>query len=147
MWLREMTAADVAAVAVLERSCFSDAWSEKLLSEMLSSGMDGAFVLEDGGSIIGFVNPRVNAPEGELMRIAVMPAYRGKGLSNLLMKRAMLYFSQHGAKDVTLEVRTGNTPAVALYESFGFRREGLRKGYYRDPVDDAAIYWKRNTEG
>ena len=45
-----------------------------------------------------------------------------------------------GIQNVLLEVRTGNLPAVALYESCGFRRLGVRSRYYPDTNEDALIY-------
>ena len=55
-----------------------------------------------------------------------------------------------GAEAFTLEVRTGNQPAIRLYEKFGFIGEGVRKGFYKaalgrngDDREDALIMWKR----
>ena len=53
---------------------------------------------------------------------------------------------ERGTGTFTLEVRAGNTPAVRLYESLGFRAEGIRRNFYRDPEEDALIMWKRETE-
>ncbi|MEF2678977.1 MAG: ribosomal-protein-alanine N-acetyltransferase, partial [Bilophila wadsworthia] len=39
-----------------------------------------------------------------------------------------------------LEVRISNAPAIHLYESFGFRQAGKRRGYYQDTGEDALIY-------
>ena len=47
-----------------------------------------------------------------------------------------------GIESYTLEVRAGNQAAIALYEGFGFREAGLRKGYYEDNGEDAIIMWK-----
>jgi ribosomal-protein-alanine N-acetyltransferase len=44
-----------------------------------------------------------------------------------------------GAGKVELEVRSANTGAMGLYERLGFRVEGKRKGYYREPDDDAVL--------
>jgi ribosomal-protein-alanine N-acetyltransferase len=40
-------------------------------------------------------------------------------------------------------VRLSNTPAIRLYESLGFKGEGVRPGFYERPVEDALIMWKR----
>jgi ribosomal-protein-alanine acetyltransferase len=146
MWVRKMEAADLAETAELERICFSDAWSEHILTDLLDSSMDAAYVLEDKNRIIGFVNARAIGDEGELLRIEIMPERRGEKLSRILMDRAMAYFKNHGVQDVTLEVRSQNIPAIALYEKYGFAKEGQRREYYHNPPDDALIYWKRKTE-
>ena len=40
---------------------------------------------------------------------------------------------------IHLEVRKGNETAIRLYERLGFERDGIRKGYYTDPVEDAVL--------
>ena len=81
--LRAMTVDDISAVKQIEQTCFSDAWSEKLLSDLLESEWDEAWVLTDtDGTRIGYANFRFLAGEGELMRIAVLPEHRGCGESN-----------------------------------------------------------------
>lgn len=62
---------DLPAVRALELECFSDAWSEKLLQDLLTSSWDKAWVLKEDETVCGYCNFRVIAGEGELMRIAV----------------------------------------------------------------------------
>ena len=120
--LRAMTADDLPAVERIEQTCFSDAWSEKLLSDMLESEWDEAWVLADEkNSVIGYANFRFLAGEGELMRIAVLPEYRGHGESKKLMDRLEISSREKEAPDLTLEVRAGNTPAINLYKFYGFQ--------------------------
>ena len=47
-------------------------------------------------------------------------------------------------KFITLEVRVGNIPAIGLYEKYGFKSLGVRKGYYQDNNEDALIMWTEN---
>ena len=142
--LRPMTENDVQQVAEVEKLCFSDAWSEKLVADLLTSSFDETWVLEHlNGEMIGYINLRFLAGEGELMRIAVKPAYRGYGYSRKLMDRMMISAKEQQASDLTLEVRAGNKPAIGLYESYGFAAEAVRKGYYHNPTEDARIMWLR----
>ena len=144
--LREMTKDDIPEVERVEQTCFSDAWSEKLLSDMLESKWDEAWVLAAGdGTVIGYANFRFLAGEGELMRIAVLPEHRGRGESKKLMDRLEISAKEKEAPDLTLEVRAGNTSAVTLYKSYGFQAEAVRKNYYHDPVEDAFIMWRRSV--
>lgn len=141
--LRPMSGDDVFEVEKLERACFSDPWSERTLREMLESGFDEAWVLElSGGGLAGYANFRFLAGEGELMRIAVFPEFRGRGLGRKLMERLDISAREQGAAELTLEVRAGNLAARGLYEAFGFQAEAVRKAYYRDPVEDAVIMWR-----
>ena len=61
---------DLPAVRALELECFSDAWSEKLLQDLLTSSWDKTWVLKEDETVRGYSNFRVIAGEGELMRIA-----------------------------------------------------------------------------
>ena len=74
----------------------------------------------------------------------MLPSARGRGMSRLLLARALTEMGSRGARSATLEVRAGNAPAKQLYQSHGFVLEGVRKNYYRDPIEDAEIYWNRN---
>ena len=47
-------------------------------------------------------------------------------------------------KYITLEVRISNIPAISLYEKYGFKSLGTRKGYYQDNNEDALIMWTEN---
>lgn len=152
---------DLPEVLRLEQCCFSDAWSEHILQDLPDSGIDWCRVLvlsgeaesagQDGtghdgtaaGRLAGYINVRVLGDEAELMRICIDPEFRGQGWSRPLLEKGLEDMVSHGAEQATLEVRAGNVPAVRLYERYGFRREGLRKNYYRDPAEDAAIYWNR----
>ena len=46
---------------------------------------------------------------------------------------------EQGINTIHLEVRAGNETAVRLYERMGFTRDGIRKGYYERPVEDAIL--------
>ena len=143
-----MTGNDVPEVEKIEKDCFSDAWSEKLLRDILESEFDEAWVLvcPDGG-LCGYMNVRFLAGEGELMRIAVKKEYRGLGYSRKLMERMVKSAEEKDACDLTLEVRAGNTPAIQLYKSYGVKKEAVRRDYYHDPKEDAFIMWRRGLPG
>ena len=83
--------------------------------------------------------------EGQILNVAVREAYRRRGIAQTLVSEAMRQASA-GFSDTefTLEVRKSNMGARALYEKLGFICEGIRPGYYSDPVEDACIYWNRN---
>ena len=59
------------------------------------------------------------------------------------MCQMMQFAHAEGIKDMTLEVRTSNLPAQAVYRKLGFQNEGIRKRYYEDTGEDAIIMWHR----
>jgi ribosomal-protein-alanine N-acetyltransferase len=46
---------------------------------------------------------------------------------------------EEGVIKAFLEVRKSNEAAIHLYESLGFKIDGVRKGYYRDNREDALM--------
>lgn len=77
--------------------------------------------------------------DAELIRIAVDESCRRHGIGRALLERLIAEAGTRGVSSIFLEVRSGNTPAIAMYEAAGFTREGVRKGYYSGPKEDALI--------
>ena len=74
------------------------------------------------------------------MNVAVDPRQRRAGIATQLIERL---FDDAGIDArYTLEVRTSNRGAITMYERFGFRSAGLRRGYYHDNKEDAVIMWR-----
>ena len=142
--IRKMESRDLEQVAELEKVCFSEAWSWKRLEAGIHSPYDVYYVFEQDEQILGYCNLRILAGEGEIQRIAVLPPFRRLGVARKLMDAMVDFAVENKAAAVTLEVRESNRPARNLYESYGFTAEAVRKGYYRNPSEDAVIMWKRN---
>jgi ribosomal protein S18 acetylase RimI-like enzyme len=79
------------------------------------------------------------AGEAELLRIAVDPAHRGQSLGRLLLEACQRDLEAQRLTQLYLEVRVSNAPAIRLYGTCGWRRCGLRPGYYPDG-EDAALF-------
>ena len=140
--IRPMESQDIEAVGQLEKQCFSDTWSEKLLMDGLNSKWDTFWVAVLDDAVIGYSNLRVLSGEGELERIAVAQDQRRLGIGRKLMEAMEDFATQNQVKAVTLEVRSQNTAALNLYKSYGFEEAGIRRRYYHDPEDDAVIMWQ-----
>jgi len=138
-----MEAADLEAVAELEKVCFTESWSWKLLEAGLCSPYDEYYVFEQEGRILGYCNLRILAGEGEIQRIAVLPGFRRLGVARKMMEAMEASARANQVCGVTLEVRESNVAARNLYESFGFAAKAVRRGYYHRPSEDALIMWKR----
>ena len=79
------------------------------------------------------------ADQAHINNLAVRPELRGRGLGTQLLEGVIAEAAHLGAAVVTLEVRESNTPALQLYQSAGFSKEGVRKNYYTKPVEDAFV--------
>lgn len=90
-------------------------------------------VAEVDGEVVGFSVWQAAAEgEVELLNLAVAEKARRQGVGRALVE-AMT------GKRIWLEVRVSNERAIRFYESLGFVRRGLRRNYYRDPVEDAVV--------
>ena len=77
--------------------------------------------------------------QAHINNLAILPELRGQGLGTQLLEAIIDEAAHLGAILLTLEVRQSNAPALRLYEKAGFYREGVRKNYYTNPVEDALI--------
>ena len=127
------------AAAELERACFTHPWTEKQLAEDLDNELLTLLAAEGAdGTLLGYGEVRTVVDEGTLERIAVAPQYRRRGVAEAILRR-FLRDGREKLAFLTLEVRAGNTPAIALYEKLGFRVVGRRKNYYRELHEDALL--------
>ena len=143
-----MTADHLDQVADLERMCFSDPWSRQMLVGHLENQCAAAIVAEGSdGTVLGYAGVLVVLDEGSITNVAVRPTYRRQGIARELLSVFLRFAEANRLAFLTLEVRAGNAPAVALYESLGFQRAGLRKNYYEHPREDAIIMTKEFQNG
>ncbi|HLY31716.1 MAG TPA: ribosomal protein S18-alanine N-acetyltransferase [Ktedonobacterales bacterium] len=90
-------------------------------------------------SIVGFAGLWLMMDEAHITTIAAHPAYRGRGVGELMLSSLIgIAYTIH-ADRMTLEVRVSNTVAQNLYRKYGFKEEGRRRRYYSDNNEDAYI--------
>lgn len=144
-------------VYAIEQASFTDPWSADALAQTAARedslfltvvdsqaenlcGFDSRHLCGmDAQRVCGFGCILTVANEGELVDIAVSPAYRGLGIGQLLMTALLTEAQSRSVEQIFLEVRLSNTPARKLYQKNGFVEIGMRKRYYRDPVEDAVL--------
>ena len=144
--LRRLSYSDLPSVISIERRSFPTPWSLAMFVLELSkpSGICLAAVDEDG-RLAGYLVCSRYDTIWHLMNVAVDPERRRRGIATLLINRL---FEEGGAQSpYTLEVRVSNREAILMYERFGFRSAGTRRGYYHDNGEDAVIMWfERESE-
>lgn len=141
---RRAVPADAEAIANIERLSFPKPWSLDLIETSLSPGFGARFVVaEFKGEVVAYIGARCIADsEYEIANVAVLPRFRRRGIASGLLAALIDMAEAEGAYDISLEVRPSNEAALTLYDGFGFRAEGRRKGYYSDG-EDALIMWRR----
>ena len=142
--VRRLQLRDLGAIEEIERRSYPTPWSRSMFAGEFakpSSICIGAF---DGatGDLVGYLVVSRYVDAWHVMNIAVTPEQRRGGVASLLLEELFVLTCDDGHRGYTLEVRVSNEGAVALYESLGFERRGVRRGYYTDNREDALIMWK-----
>ena len=125
-----MQASDLDEVLALEESVYPYPWSMANFADSLSSSYE-AWVLRDrDGYLLGYFLLMAIVDEAHLLNVAVSAEKQGQGLGRFLLNQAVACARGLGMESVLLEVRPSNTRALEIYERYGFKQIGRRKGYY-----------------
>lgn len=141
MIIRKMQMEDAMAAAALEAENFSEPWSANSFVEEIKKDSSVYIVAYEGEMLVGTCGLVVSFDEGEVLNVSVKKEYRKRGIALQMLQCLLEEAKIKGIKHFTLEVREGNMPARMLYEKLGFVCEGIRPNFYRNPTEDAAIYW------
>ena len=134
MIIRKITENDVPFLAEIEEQCFADCRNENTLRGELKYDYTVYYAAVEDNKVVGYVSGNVICGECDITRIAVEANFRRKGIA-----KALLDFLKNKTEKITLEVREGNFAAIALYEKCGFKKDFVRKNYYKDPIENAVL--------
>ncbi len=128
-------------VLEMEKDVFSDAWSKEMfLSEIdIKNGI--FYLCLEGEKLVGYIIARKILDEIEILNIAVDSQYRRQKIGEKLLLEIL---NMSDVSLFSLEVRTSNEPAIALYKKHGFKPVFIRKRYYENPSEDALVMIKEN---
>lgn len=137
--IRPAEVKDAKDIAETERLTLgAEAWTENGITETLNRN-GHYFVIEVDSKIVGHGGFTAVLDEGDITNIAVRPEFRRRGLASKILEAMITFASERNLAFLTLEVRSQNTPAIRLYEKYGFTVRGERKNFYREPTDNAKI--------
>lgn len=167
--IEPMTQDDITEVSQVEHQCFSNPWPSSAYRRQLRDTAHNYYVVARWyppgepveqperprgfqlpfirrtepakPPIIGFGGMWNILDEAHITTIGVLPTYRRLALGEMLFLNLLDEAQQRSSRWATLEVRVSNDSAQALYEKYGFTRQGLRKRYYSDNGEDAHIMW------
>src|SRR5262245_41431536 len=135
-----MRVEDLDEVLEIERASFSMPWSRGAFTyEIERNRVARCWVMREDARVVGYLCLWEVADELHITNVAVHPAHRRHGIGRALIGAVLEDASRRAVSMVGLEVRPTNAEARALYESFGFRVVGRRRGYYYDTGEDALI--------
>ncbi len=162
--VRPMELGDLRSVLRIENSTPHGSWSQSLFRTELgrpnrmylvaiagpagpawqatgASEASGCQRPPEGMTVVGFSGLLIAGDEGHIMTIAVDAALQGRGIASRMLHATCVEAIAQGVGALTLEVRTTNEAAQALYRKFGFAPAGVRKNYYSDSGEDGLIMW------
>ena len=138
--IRQAKLYDVPAMARIERDSFEVPWSaDEITKDVTAGGSVYVAVALADDERAGYGEIRMVAGEGQIYNIAIAPEFRRAGIGEALLQHLVDKAEADGCSLVTLEVRSGNAPAMELYRKMGFREVGRRRGYYAKGVEDAVL--------
>lgn len=138
--------ADAPALAEIERRSYSHPWSQSAFEQAVVDSRVRVLVLRAPHQpsdrlrgILAYCVLQVVADEAQIHNLAVRESARRRGLARRLLGLCLELARRRGAREVYLEVRASNAPAIALYTAWGLRVSGTRRDYYESPREDALV--------
>lgn len=139
--IRQAKLYDVPAMARIERESFDSPWSADEITKDVASNDGSIYVALAlvGEERAGYADMRIITGESQIYNIAISPEFRRQGIGEALLAHMIEKSEELGLSIITLEVRSGNEAAMALYEKMGFKKVGSRPGYYAKGSEDAVL--------
>ncbi len=140
--VRAARESDIPSLAALERECFSLPWSEDAFFGSMQEENAIFYLCELDGDIIGYVGALSVLDECSVTNVCTSPSARRMGAGEALMRALEEECSRRAISAIFLEVRVSNSPAASLYTKLGYKKTGIRRGFYSKPKEDAYVYVK-----
>ena len=134
---------DARALAEAELECFSDPWPPPFfMSEILADGRFNRLLVDSAGRMVAYLFCVWQFLDLHVLKVATLPEFRRAGLARRLMALAEEHVVEIGGESLTLEVRSSNGAAIAMYEMLEYDRAGIGARYYQDG-ESAVVMRKR----
>jgi ribosomal-protein-alanine N-acetyltransferase len=146
--IERMILQDLPRVREIEEEAFAVPWPKDAYRAELEENQVACYIVarDDADDVVGFAGMWIIFDEAHVTTIAVARSRRGEHIGERVLLALIDRALARGARWMTLEVRPSNTVALALYHKFGFREVALRKRYYSDNGEDAAVMWSGNLQ-
>lgn len=136
---------DVEEAVEIEKAAYGEHhWSADSFQGELNNNLANYYCAWFKGQMVGYAGFWNILDEGHITTIATHPDFKRKKIAEALINKIIEECYEKMIKYITLEVRVSNEPAIKLYEKYGFKSLGKRKGYYQNNNEDALIMWTEN---
>ena len=153
MKITDLDLRQAGTVEQIEKRCFSAPWTRQNILDTLQNGhsiflaavLSDGQVSEsaDGAGLVGYISADTVCQTAYINNVAVDIPFRRTGVGKALISALEQREREVGCTEITLEVRSKNLSAKALYQKCGYKKCGERKNYYRNPADNAEIMTKK----
>ena len=137
--IEKMKPEDIPFVELLEKQLFSDSWSDKGILGTLEQATAACFLAKQDGKDCGYLLGYWAADECEIARIGVKKSFRRQGVATALIRALAQFGLANACTGIFLDVRESNHAARCFYKACGFREDGIRKHFYKDPGESAVL--------
>ncbi|HEY6539028.1 MAG TPA: ribosomal protein S18-alanine N-acetyltransferase [Candidatus Dormibacteraeota bacterium] len=133
---------DIPRVRAIELAVFPTPWPGSAYQRELNNNRAAHYLcLWRNGQLVGYGGLWAVGEESHVTTIGVAAEYQGQGYGRAIFTALVNRSYELRANFISLEVRPQNEPAIRLYQSFGFKVIGRRRGYYTDNGEDALVMW------
>lgn len=142
--IQKMTEVDLPQVMAIEQASFPTPFTLNLFKMELNLNVAHLYVARLKGNegespVVGYIDFWRVGPEAHVITIAVHPSFRKRGIASRLIEFMLEEGRRNDVETISLDVRPSNSAGLGLYQRFGFRQIGVRKGYYQDNDEDALV--------
>ena len=134
----------LAEVVEIEKRVYPTPWTEQTFLEELSAPLRVYLVALMEGRVVGYGGMMLVPYEAHITSVVTLPERRRSRVATRLMLELVSRAIEEGTRSLTLEVRSSNQAAQALYRRFGMAPVGVRKKYYVS--EDALIMWVHDLD-
>lgn len=106
---------------------------DQIINDLKNNPFGAYLLYQKDKKIVGYLYYSKIYDRIEVNEIEVLKIYRRQNIASSMLD----YLLSNISKDITLEVRESNYPAINLYKKFGFTKLAIRKNYYKN--EDALL--------
>jgi ribosomal-protein-alanine N-acetyltransferase len=130
--LRSPAPADFETLYEIDQVCYEPAiaYSRKELRRYLRLPGAECVIAESDGNIAGFCIVVSEGSLGYIITMDVLDRFRRVGVGTALLFESERKLAKKHVREVYLETAIDNLPAIAFWSRLGYRKQGIRKGYY-----------------
>lgn len=129
-YFARMQVIDLDDVLLIENDIYPHPWTRGNFVDSFSSGYENWTLRDESGGLLGYFLLMPAVDEAHLLNVSVRADLHGQGAGRKLLDKVVAIALESGMTSVLLEVRPSNERALAVYKRYGFKKIGLRKGYY-----------------